>query len=101
MDKENQINILEYVNQKINMTLENDKRIVEILMEANHDMVELNQKLDKILEKYNEEREIIDECPICHETVYDDEDYIVDDSNTYDGICHEDCYYEAEESRLG
>lgn len=101
MNKENEMNILEYVNQKLKMTLENDKRIVEMLMEANHDMIELNQKIDKILEKYEEEREIIGTCPICNEIIYDDEEYIVDDSNSYDGICHEECYHEAQESRLG
>lgn len=39
-------------------------------------------------------------CVICGEPItYDD--YYVDDSNTYDGLCHASCYEEAQESRLG
>lgn len=38
-------------------------------------------------------------CPICGEPITND-DYYVDDSNNYGGICHVTCYEEAEEDRL-
>lgn len=60
----------------------------------------------EVIEEDNDEwakpgLEIISRCPLCNEYVYDTDDYIVDDSNTYGGICHTECFQEAEHDRLG
>lgn len=55
MEKENKKNILEFTATKLNQALENDKKIVEMLLEANRDMIDLNEKIDKILERMESE----------------------------------------------
>ncbi|MBR1653665.1 MAG: hypothetical protein IJ690_02045 [Clostridia bacterium] len=55
MNKENKKNILEFTAMKLNQALENDKKIVEILLETNRDLIDLNEKIDKILERWEKE----------------------------------------------
>lgn len=57
MEKENKKNILEFTAIKLNQALENDKKIVEMLLEANRDMIDLNEKIDKILERMESEED--------------------------------------------
>ncbi len=54
----------------------------------------------RIIDDYLE-KQIIDFCPICGEPIYEDDEVMNDDSNSYGGDCHEACFLDAQESRLG
>ena len=56
--------------------------------------------ITNIIEEYLE-KEVVDFCPICGEPIYEDDDTMNDDSNSYGGDCHESCFLDAQESRLG
>ncbi len=51
-------------------------------------------------EREQEEREILGVCPICGDYILYGEETANDNSNSYGGECHEECFREAQESRL-
>jgi len=53
----------------------------------------------RIIEEYMD-KEIIDFCPICGEPIYEDDEVMNDNSDSYGGDCHESCYMDAQESRF-
>lgn len=69
---ENITNILEFISTQLRQQMESQKTILNMLLDANKDMAELNKKLDKILEKYENEEETF-ECQNCHEILPEDE----------------------------
>ncbi|MBR1653664.1 MAG: hypothetical protein IJ690_02040 [Clostridia bacterium] len=48
----------------------------------------------------SDEKEVIGYCPLCGMEIYEDDEIENDNSNSYGGDCHAECFYEAEESRL-
>lgn len=48
-----------------------------------------------------ENKKVIGICPICGEPIYEDDEIMNDDSDSYEGDCHEGCFLQAQESRLG
>ena len=74
---------------------ENEKNAFEFIVNElkgiRKELNDLNNKLDK------NEKEV---CALCGEPFEEDEEKIMDDSNSYGGYCHESCFEEAEESRF-
>lgn len=66
--------------------------IIKQLKEIRYELNKLNKNLDSDIElKY---------CPLCGELIEEDEETMNDESDSYGGDCHENCFLEAEESRL-
>lgn len=69
---ENITNILEFISTQLRQQMESQKTIMNALLDANKDLVDLNKKLDTILKKYEIEEETF-ECQNCHEVLPIDE----------------------------
>ena len=57
--------------------------------------------INKITTSFESYLNDLSKCLICEEIIYEHDEKLIDDSNTYgNGYCHEECFSEAQESRL-
>ena len=90
--------------RKLEITIDNEEKKMTITSEDMDCIDKYSYKttedITKLIDEYLE-KEVVDFCPICGEPIYDDDETMNDDSDSYGGDCHEVCFLDAQESRLG
>lgn len=88
--------------EKLNITIDNTSKILSISWDEQVEDRYAYKNIDdvsKIIEEYLG-KEVVDFCPICGEPIYEEDETMNDNSNSYGGDCHETCYLDAQESRF-